>query len=158
MIERLRLEPLPGEGGFFRRTWAGADVAGRPAGSAILFLMTETDFSALHRLDVDELWYFHAGDPVEHVQLGPAPGAVTAAILGANLLGGHQPQLTARAGAWQGARLLAHSGGAGWSLMSTSMAPAWRPEDFELGNREALLEQFPRAQPLVRALTRIDGF
>ena len=44
MIERLGLEPLPEEGGFFRRVWAGEERAGRPLGSAILFLMTEQGF------------------------------------------------------------------------------------------------------------------
>src|ERR1044071_9437046 len=61
IIAELRLAPLAREGGWFRQTWATA------AGSAIYYLMTPEDFSALHCLSSDEIWHFHAGDPVEHV-------------------------------------------------------------------------------------------
>ena len=158
MIERLDLAPLPGEGGFFRRVWAGPEVGGRPAGSAILFFMTGSDFSALHRLDADEVWYFQGGDPVEHVQLGPAPGPPAVTVLGGNLLGGHQPQVVARAGAWQGARLLSQAFGAGWSLLGCSMTPGWSAAGFELADRGTLLVSFPASAPLITALTRTDGF
>ena len=74
LIARLGLESLPHEGGFFRRTWTSPIQLGdgRSVGSAITFLLTETDFSALHRLATDEIWCFHAGDAVEHVQLSAA--------------------------------------------------------------------------------------
>ena len=75
LIERLGLAPLPEEGGFFRVTWRGAH------GSAILFLITPEEFSALHRIAQDELWHFHAGDPVEHVRIDPATNNVVEDIL-----------------------------------------------------------------------------
>jgi predicted cupin superfamily sugar epimerase len=154
MIERLGLEPLPEEGGFFRRLWVGEEQNGRPLGTAILFLMTEEGFSALHRLDADEVWYFHAGDPVEHVQLGPELGKQTVAVLGANLLGGHLPQLVAKSGSWQGARLLSRASGAGWSLLGCSMAPGWIEKGFELADRTKLLTTYPDSGRFIRALTR----
>ena len=158
MIERLGLEPLPGEGGYFRHTWAGPPTAGRPAGTAILFLMTEQDFSALHRCDADEVWLFQAGDPIEHVQLGPTPGEISVATLGTNVLGGHSPQVIARAGAWQGARLVSSGFGAGWALLGCTMSPGWWEKGFELGRREELLTAYPKAAWHIRALTRGDGF
>jgi len=77
LVERLHLAPLPHEGGFFRRIWtAPAPVDGsRPAASAILFLLTSSDFSAFHQLASEELWLHQAGDPVEHVQLSPGQPA-----------------------------------------------------------------------------------
>ena len=52
IIAQLGLEPLPLEGGWFRRTRVSAVTLdnGRCAESAIYFLVTAVDFSALHRL------------------------------------------------------------------------------------------------------------
>jgi predicted cupin superfamily sugar epimerase len=155
VIAQLALAPLPHEGGFFRQTWIGTDrlANGRAAGGAIYFLMTPPDFSALHRLRIAELWHFYAGDPVEHLQLGPAPGAAVTVTLGPEILGGHVPQLLVPAGAWQGARLAA-GGRRGWALVGTTTSPAWTEADFELGERAGLRRDFPAANTLITALTR----
>jgi predicted cupin superfamily sugar epimerase len=106
IIAQLALVPLPKEGGFFRQTWVSATglANGRAAGSAIWFLLTADDFSALHRMPAEELWHFHAGDPVEHVQLIPASGSAHVNVLGTDLTAGHRPQLAVPRGIWQGAR------------------------------------------------------
>jgi predicted cupin superfamily sugar epimerase len=158
LIRKFGLEPLPGEGGFFVRTWTGAAAGpeGRPAGSAILFMMTDGEFSALHRLKTDELWHFHAGDPAELVRLDPHTKACLISILGPDLEGGQVPQAVARAGEWQGARVVpappapAH----GWTLVGCTMAPGWSEREFELGARKKLEGEFPAHQAIVRALTR----
>lgn len=167
MIAALELVPLPHEGGFFRQTWvSGRELATdagerQAAASAIYFLLTAQDFSALHRLGGDEVWLFHGGDPVEHVQLDPAMGGARVARMGADVLGGEVPQLVVRAGTWQGARLAGWPAGGlteevprGWALLSCIMAPAWDERAFELGERAALAAEFPAAAELVRALTR----
>jgi hypothetical protein len=54
IIAQLGLQPLPREGGWFARTWTSRETlpnGARPAGTAIYFLLTPEDFSALHRLD-----------------------------------------------------------------------------------------------------------
>src|SRR5262245_8014108 len=105
-VERFKarwdLQRLPGEGGFFAQSWrsALADASGRPAGTAILFLLTTEEFSSLHRLDTDEIWHFYAGDPVEHVQLraGETPRPT---LLGHEIIAcSHVPQLVVPAGTW----------------------------------------------------------
>ena len=87
IITQLALAPLPDEGGWFRRTWTSpvrlAD--GRAAGSAIYFLVTPEDFSALHRLATDEVWLSHAGDALEHVTLDAAGGAARVTRLGGDV-------------------------------------------------------------------------
>jgi predicted cupin superfamily sugar epimerase len=154
---------LPHEGGFFRRTWASSTLlpSGRSAGSAITFLLTDTDFSALHRLPTDELWFFHAGDVVEHIQLVNSQADPMITRLGANFLDGQTPQLVVRGGNWQGARLgprddkLADTPAQrGWSLMSCTMAPAWDEREFTLGNPAQLLAEFPHAAQWIHALSR----
>lgn len=163
LIARLGLQPLPHEGGFFRQTWTSPALLpnGRSAGSAITFLLTDVDFSALHRMPTDELWFFHAGDVVEHVQLVNSQVDPVITRLGINLADGETPQLIVRGDNWQGARLAPRadkfaepSVRHGWSLMSCTMAPAWDEREFTLGNQTQLLGEFPQAAPWIHALTR----
>lgn len=155
LISRLGLVPLPNEGGFFVQTWTSAQrgPGGRALGSAILFLITGEDFSALHRLGTDEIWHFHAGDPAELMVLGPTAGSCQAFLLGPDVAGPHVPQVIVRAGAWQGARL-APGGPRGWALFGCTLSPAWDEREFELGRREALLGEFPAQAAVIAALTR----
>ncbi|MDF3056653.1 MAG: cupin [Rariglobus sp.] len=161
IIASLQLEPLPNEGGFFRRTYTSAAVLadGRPAGTAIYFLITPEGFSALHALVTDEVWHFYAGDPVEHVMLdsaasgraGHPTGTGTHTRLGTDFARGHQSQLTVPGGVWQAARLV--PGGA-WALLGCTMSPGWDEREFTLGEREVLLARFPEWAADIRALTR----
>lgn len=155
IIAQLGLEPLPQEGGWFRRTWESFDQLKdqRIAGSAIYFLGTPEGFSAFHRLRSTEVWCFHAGDALEHVVLDPFRGDVAVRRLGSNLIDGDVPQLIVDPGDWQGARL-APGGTRGWALVSCVMVPAWEEREFELGQRAALIAEFPTAQSHIEALTR----
>jgi predicted cupin superfamily sugar epimerase len=157
VIAQLGLQPLPGEGGYFRQTWiSDAHCAhGRPASSAIWFLLTPRDFSAWHRLATsEELWHFHAGDPVEHAMLDPHSRTLQVNVLGADVVGGELPRLAVPHGAWQGARLRPGSIAHGWSLLGCTVTPAWDPGDFELGSRATLAREFPGAAEWIRSLTR----
>ena len=156
IIAQLALAPLPREGGFFRQTWVSrARLAnGRAAGSAIWFLLTPDNFSALHRLQAEELWHFYAGDPVEHVQLTATDGAGRVTVLAAELAAQQRPQLVVPGGRWQGARLAAGARPRGWALLGCTLTPAWTESEFELGSRAALLREFPGAAEWIGALTR----
>lgn len=158
MISKLGLVPLPMEGGFYAPTWTSPVKApdGRAFGSAILFLITETDFSALHRLGTDEIWHYHAGDPAELVRLDPRSGSSLLVLLGADVAGGQVPQAVVPAGVWQGARLRPGepAESRGWALLGCTLAPAWDEREFELGRRDALAREFPANERIVRALTR----
>lgn len=146
MIEALRLEPLPHEGGYFRQTWMGE------TGSAILFLMTVEGFSALHTIAQDEVWHFHAGDTIEHLQLDTRTGKVVVTRMGADIAGGDSPQLIVPRGICQGARLLAPR--KGWALIGCAVTPPWDERGFVLDDRDALTRAFPAEIGRIRALTR----
>ena len=158
LVAKLGMAPLPGEGGFFAPSWMSPrkGSGGRAIGSAILFLITEGDFSALHRLGMDEIWHFSAGDPAELVLLDPRDGSCRVGILGPDVEAGHAPQAVVPAGQWQGARILPGSrpGARGWTLFSCVVLPAWDEGEFELGRREALVREYPGHAEIVRALTR----
>ncbi|MFE9771051.1 cupin domain-containing protein [Streptomyces sp. NPDC005931] len=142
LIAHYGLEPIPREGGRFRRTWAGPERAdGRPAGTAIVALLTSApdDFSALHRLPADEIWHFYLGDPLELLLLAPDGGTRTV-VLGPDLLGGQHVQLTVPAGTWMGARVAA---GGAWTLFGCTMAPGFTYEDYEHGDAAELTARYP---------------
>jgi len=155
IINELGLEALPTEGGYYRRTWTGPASSKnnpRPIGTAITFLITPSEFSALHRLETDEVWHFYAGDPVELVQLDATNQTTRKDILGSDIAASQLPQIVVRAGMWQGARVAAEN--QGWALLGCTMSPGWDEREFTLGNRESLLEIFPHAAAEIHGLTR----
>jgi hypothetical protein len=154
VVRLLGLAPLEREGGFFRRT-AESDAilpgGDRRAWSAIYALFTPEGFSALHRLTADEIWCFHAGDPLESLRLSPDGGSQWVK-LGLNLAAGERPQDVVPAQVWQGTRL---APGGRWALVSCVVAPEFLWSDFELGGREALAAAHPEFAEGIRALTRV---
>ena len=155
LISKLGLLPLPGEGGYFAQTWTSSSVGtgGRAMGSAILFLITDTGFSALHRLGLEELWHFHAGDAVALTQIDPKTASLQTRLLGPDVAGGHVPQVLVPAGIWQGARL-APAARRGWALLGCALTPAWDEKEFELGLKPSLLRDFPAHAAAITSLTR----
>jgi predicted cupin superfamily sugar epimerase len=156
----LNLKPLEGEGGYFAETYRAAETVGaeclppryagaRSFGTAIYYLLTPDTFSALHRLQSDEVYHFYLGAPVELLMLRP-DGSGEVQILGSDLRRGQRPQLVVPRGVWQGSRL---SAGGEFALMGTTMAPGWDPADFELGQREVLVAAYPHWRDWITALT-----
>ena len=163
IVEKLRLEPLVGEGGLFRQTYCSAEElradqlparykSAHPLGTVIYFLLTDDpdSFSVLHRLPTDEVYHFYLGDPVEMLLLHP-DGRAEEIALGSDILGGQQVQFVAPAHAWQGSRL---KPGGGFALLGTTMAPGYIQEDFEAGRRADLLAQYPQAAEQIKRLCR----
>ncbi len=148
-IARHGLAPLPGEGGWFRVTTRSATA------SSILFLLTPEDFSAFHAIAQDELWLFHGGDPVEHVQL-TAAGALRRVRLGPGAADGEAPQVFVPAGTLQGARLdpAAPDAAQGWALVSCVVSPPWAEAGAALPSRVDLLRAWPAHAAIIGALTR----
>lgn len=68
LVEHLNLQPHP-EGGYYRETFRSdrqisfnGDM--RSTATAIYYLLAQGAYSAWHRIDADESWYFHAGCPL----------------------------------------------------------------------------------------------
>lgn len=156
IIALLQLEPLPVEGGWFRRSYTSAQslAGGRPAGTAIYFLITPEGFSALHALRTEEVWHFYAGDPVEHLTLDPATHTGAKTLLGSEFARGQRPQLVVPGGVWQGARLAPETVRTGWALIGCTMSPGWDDAEFTLGDRGVLTARFVGWTGDIHALTR----
>jgi predicted cupin superfamily sugar epimerase len=158
LIAYLGLQPHPKEGGFFRETYRSEEKLGslpgryqgaRSVSTAIYYLLTPGTFSALHRLASDEVFHFYLGDPVRMVQLGAEGGGRTV-VLGNRPLEGQQLQVVVPRGVWQGSFL---EPGGKFALLGCTVAPGFAYEDYEHGEREALLAAYPAFGELIRRLT-----
>ncbi len=163
IIKQLHLEPLPEEGGFFRRTYQSSESIPNgilprkyqqdlALGTAIYALFTPTEFSAMHRLDTDEIYHFYGGDPLEMLLLHPN-GSGERFILGTDFQSGMQPQKVVAKDVWQGSRSLP-GGKYGYALIGTTMAPGYEHQGFALGHRKSLVRQYPGYADLINELTR----
>lgn len=162
VIQMLGLQPLPGEGGYYRETYRSKEVVeitfpgeeksvARSLNTQIYYMVTEESFSVLHRLKQDEVYHYYSGLPSELFLIFPSGGAKIVK-LGPNINKGEIPQLLIPAGTWQGVRL--ENGRAGWSLMGTSVSPGFDFSDFEAGTRERLVEQYPDLKNLITLYTK----
>jgi predicted cupin superfamily sugar epimerase len=126
VVRLLGLQPHP-EGGFYRETFRAAAPDGvRAASTAIYYLLRESDVSAWHRTDADEIWHHYAGGPLELTL--SADGRESASLrIGADLAAGERPQGVVPANVWQSARALG-----GWVLVGCTVAPGFEFAGFEM--------------------------
>jgi len=161
VIELLNLKPLDVEGGYFRETYRSEDIitkAALPAfyntercfGTAIYYLLTPDSFSAIHKVNSDEIFHFYLGDPVEMLLLYPDGGG-REIILGQDIEKGQQLQLTVPRGVWQGVGLRPKGK---FALMGTTVSPGFEYADFILGKRKSLIETYPDYTSSITRLTR----
>jgi predicted cupin superfamily sugar epimerase len=128
IIRLLDLQPHP-EGGWYRRTFEDTttDADGRPASTAIYYLLQAEEMSAWHRIDAVEIWHYHAGAPLS-LTLSPPDGVgMTAHTLGPDLRAGCRPQGVVPTGWWQTAVSLG-----AWTLVGCTVAPGFDFAGFEL--------------------------
>lgn len=126
LIARFGLARHP-EGGWYRQTWiADAEHGSRPAGTAILFLLTAGERSHWHKVDAAEIWHFHAGAPLALHLSETDSGPATRTVLG-QVTDGYAPQAIVPPYHWQAAESLG-----AWSLVGCTVSPAFRFEGFTL--------------------------
>lgn len=139
IVKLLGLQELPEEGGYFARTYQAKDHVHldrgeRAVGDAIYYLITEDQFSGLHKLKCDEMWHFYMGDPVEMVLFDDSEFNLIE--IGNTDLKKHRPQQLVKADQWQGTKL---KPGGKWALIGTNAFPAYDHKDFTLGTLEMFL-------------------
>lgn len=153
-IEKLKMEPHV-EGGYFNECLQGEEIPegteNRSLWSSIYFLLEEGNVSHLHSLKSDEVWYYHAGNPLTIYMISPQ-GELTERMLGLDVEKGQQPQVLVPRGSIFGAAM-EHSG---FSLVGCMVAPAFCYEEFDLKTRAELLERYPQHARVIRKLTVAD--
>jgi uncharacterized protein len=127
LIAAHGLQPHP-EGGWYRETFRASEEDGRATSTMIHFLLEADQHSHWHRVDADELWLWHAGDPLALRIAETEVAPVETIVLGdaaEPLWQGVVPQ-----GQWQAATRL--PGPHGYVFVSCVVAPGFEFDGFEL--------------------------
>ncbi len=120
----------------------------RPLGSALYFMVTPTAPVRLHRIRNDQLYHYYLGDPIELFLLH-ADGSTECIIIGPDLRAGHRVQQLIPGNTFHTARLI---GRGRWFLGASTEWPGVVPADVEIGNLDALAEQYPAIAADLRAI------
>lgn len=153
-IARLGLEPHP-EGGWFKETYHSDDRyfaleshGQRYRYTSILFLLAAGNPSHFHRLNHDELWFYHDGDAVTIHNID-AQGTYQTVRLGLDLANGEVPQYRVPAGTIFASEVTTP---AGFGLVSCVVAPGFHFDDFELLPQARLLKKYPDLAAVIKRL------
>ena len=159
LIDIYNLEAHP-EGGFYREMYRDegviqeeslpAKVKGeRNYSTFIYFLLPPGHISKFHKIKSDEIWHFYLGGPLQIVEID-LEGKLIQTVLGNDILKGHKLHHVVPAGHWFGARLMPETG---FSLAGCTVSPGFDFEDFKIGDREKLINNFPRHEDTILVMT-----
>jgi len=164
-IDTLELRPHP-EGGWFREVYRAtetiphASLPDRFAGSrshstAIYFLLRGTDYSALHTIKQDEVWHFYDGATLT-LHLVDPDGRYSTVTLGRDPMSGEVPMAVINAGWLFGATVdpVNPVNPTSYALVGCTVAPGFDFADFDMPQRDVLLERYPQHREIVERLTR----
>lgn len=153
-IDHLALLSHP-EGGYFKETYRSANsflpdgfTQPRSYATSIYFLLEENNVSHFHRIQSDELWYYHAGASLtvyvihqnghlEKIKIGPHidQGEVLQATVPANTIFGSTCE-------------------GDYSLVGCMVSPGFDFNDFELFTTSNLLLKHPNHAEVIKKLTK----
>ncbi|MCT4581646.1 MAG: cupin domain-containing protein [Flavobacteriales bacterium] len=161
LVTTLDLLPHP-EGGFYKEVYRSNNIISKESLSSnfkgdrsyctsIYFLLTSENFSAFHRIQQDEIWNFYEGSPLL-VHVIDKDGKYTCHEIGMDPEKNLFPQLVVPAGAWF-ASSVKHEND--YAFVGCTVAPGFDFEDFELANRQALIQEHPEHQDIITQLTRV---
>lgn len=158
-IQSLQMRRHP-EGGWYREFYRSNEsipqrclpvrfAGDRAFSTAIYFLLEGTEFSALHRIQQDELWHFYDGSPLT-VHVIDTVGNYSAIALGRDLSTGQRPMALVRGGCFFGATV---DDSSSYALVGCTVSPGFTFDDFEMPGRERLLNLYPQHHDIIVKLT-----
>jgi len=158
-IEALKLEKHP-EGGFASLTYesplriTNRDIectfeGTRPLSTSIYFLIHDKNISNFHKLQADEIWYYHTGKSLT-IAIISTEGDFSEFKLGPNVKNGEHLQLMVPAGSIFGAYIDDEQG---YSLVGCMVSFGFDFRDFKLFKRADLLRDYPRYRDIIIKLT-----
>lgn len=155
LVDALALQPHP-EGGYYRETFrsdATVQAAGiaRAAATSIYYLLADGAYSAWHRIDADETWYFHAGGILSLHVLSPDGGLVTYRLGDPLRHAGAVFQAVVPAGCWFAAELTHPDD---FVLVGCAVAPGFEFSGFQLAIGADLADAVNRHGDWIRRLLR----
>jgi uncharacterized protein len=152
IITQLQMLPHP-EGGYYKETYRSGETISvhgneRNVSTAIYFLLENKNKSHFHRIQSDELWFFHQGEPLEILSI--QNGELVSTILGNNIVKGELPQAIIPANTWFASHVKDETG---YALVSCTVAPGFDFADFELAERNDLIAQYPQLKQIIEEFT-----
>jgi len=157
-IKQLQLKKHP-EGGYYKEVYRSGErilpthlpkryKSSRNFSTSIYFLLEGRQFSAFHLLQSDELWHFYDGSTVL-LYIINQKGELSVKKLGRDE--GSKLQLTIEKQNWFAAEVKNKKS---FSLFGCTVSTGFEFEDFELGRRDELINNFPRHSDLIKRLTK----
>lgn len=137
------------EGGYYTETYRSEDFINLDRGkrslcTAIKFLLTKDEISHFHRIESDEGWHFHLGDPLKIIEI-TSQGTLIETILGTDFQEGQLQHYFVKAGHWFAAISLGN-----FSFFGCTVSPGFDFKDFELAQKRKLEELFPQHQEVIK--------
>jgi predicted cupin superfamily sugar epimerase len=122
---------------------------GRPAGSALYFMVTLGAPVRLHRIRNDQLYHYYLGDPIEVLMLR-VDGTTERVVVGPDLRGGQLVQLLIPGNTFHTARVI---GRRRWFLGASTEWPGVEPADVEIGDIDMLAVKYPHVADDLRTFS-----
>jgi uncharacterized protein len=159
-VDKLQLQSHP-EGGYFKETYRCIESievnclperfsGSRSISTSIYYLLEQGDYSGFHKIKSDECWHFYAGGQLL-IHVIETTGNYYCIKLGSDILNGETFQFVVPAGAWFASEPAAN---VKFSLVGCTVAPGFDFADFEMANREQLLNEFPQHKDIIIRLCR----
>jgi len=159
IIKHFNLAPHP-EGGYFRELYRSEEKLPastlperyrdpRTFATSIYFLLKSGEPSLFHKLQSNELFYFHCGSPLTAHCLHK-DGEYQKHVLGKTNLHDLCFQIIIPHGTWFAAEVEELNS---FSLIGCMVAPGFEFDDFEMGKRADLIEKYPEQRTLIERLT-----
>jgi len=153
--KQLELSSHP-EGGYYKEIFRSKQEISRfnenkkrDACTSIYYLLESNDFSGFHRLKSDELWYFHKGSPL-FIHIINEGGSYDCIELSDSASG--QLQAVVESNCWFAAEIPSKSG---FTLVSCAVAPGFNFAEFEMAERQYLLNHYPDQELIIKKFCRI---
>ncbi|MBY6757473.1 cupin domain-containing protein [Clostridium botulinum] len=157
-IEKLDMITHP-EGGYYKESFISAENITdsdsttfedkRILWTSIYFLLRNGEVSNFHRLKSDEMWYYHSGSPLTIYMITPK-GELITEQLGLDIEKGEKPQVLVPKNYIFGSAM----NNKGYALVGCMVSPGFEFRDFELFERDTLLNLYPKYKETIEKLTR----
>ena len=154
LIESLELKKHP-EGGYYKETYRAADTLNnlngeaRNISTAIFYLLEGNDRSHFHRIANDEMWFYHSGVDLDIHCI--VDGELKTIRLGLDVSNGELMQVVIPAYTWFASKIVDEKS---YALLSCVVAPGFDFKDFELAERNLLIEEYPNLNSIITDFTR----
>lgn len=155
LVRTFELEQHP-EGGWYKEVYRSTLEHSTKHGernllTSIYFLLSSENQSHFHKIESDEIWFYHEGSPLSVHTITP-DGEYKILKVGLNLENGEQPQVLVPKGTIFGSTVDEPNS---YSFVSCAVAPGFDFEDFYLHTRAELFVEYPQHKEIINRLTRL---